>query len=67
MIYLDFDPQNIEIDDLIAIGLDNGEILILNNENIVSKDCLLHALFFGPKRPEILARTLVRMTLNFRI
>ena len=39
-IYLDYDPENIEIDDLIAIGLDNGEILILNNENIVSKDCL---------------------------
>ena len=27
---------------MIAIGLDNGEILILNNENIVSKDCLIH-------------------------
>ena len=36
-IYLKFDPENIELDQLIAIGLENGEILILSNENIISK------------------------------
>ena len=35
--YLTFDAENIEIDDLLAVGLSNGEILLLNDDKILSK------------------------------
>ena len=35
--YLTFDAENIEIDDLLVVGLANGEILLLNDDKILSK------------------------------
>ena len=32
-----FDAENIEIDDLLVVGLANGEILLLNDDKIISK------------------------------
>lgn len=35
--YLALDAENIEIDDLLVVGLSNGEILLLNDDKILSK------------------------------